>query len=117
MKPLPIIALAAALTAASAATPALADTVSLNVPATGVTLLSDDVAMSLYFIKAADEGFEVVATYVSNKHKQPNRIVMNLSDGDHVRFGLPGHQGTLYEFARSGDVLTVSDWAAAQDGF
>ena len=111
MKTLSIATLAAALFATPAAvSSAAADTVTLNVPYTGQTLRSGDIAMSLYFTTTGNDGFKVVGTYVSDTDAvQPRRIVMNLSDGDSAKFGLPGHPGTLYEFSRIGDVITVSN--------
>ncbi len=100
----------AALIASLAAPAAMADIVTLETPVAGATLHSDDVDMSVYYTENADQAFEVVAFYTdSDAPQQPARLVMALSDGDSVRFGLPGYTGTLYEFSRNGDRVTVSD--------
>lgn len=119
MKTLSIATLAAALFATPAAvSSAAADTVTLNVPYTGQTLRSGDIAMSLYFTTTENDGFKVVGTYVSDTDAvQPRRIVMNLSDGDSATFGLPGHPGVLYEFARAGGIVTVSDDGVSGNSF
>lgn len=119
MKTLSIAALAAALFATPfAISPAAADTVTLNVPYTGQTLRSGDIVMSLYFTTSANDGYDVVATYVSDADaEQPKRIVMTLSDGDGATFGLPGHPDVLYEFARTGGIVAVSDGVVGGGGF
>lgn len=119
MKTLSIAALAAALFATPiAVSSATADTITLNVPYTGQTLRSGDIAMSLYFTTTGNDGYEVVATYISDADgEQPRRIVMDLSDGDSAMFGLPGHPGVLYEFARAGGRVTVSNDALSGGGF
>ena len=118
MKALSIAALAALLSATPmAGSTAAADEVMLYGPGHGATLQSDDIAMSLYFTETPGDGFAVVATYVSAADaEQPNRLVMNLADGDSLRFGLPGHPGILYQFARNGHVVTVSDEVASAGG-
>jgi len=111
MKNLVIAAVAATLFA-SAAPAAPASSVTLNAPYAGATLGSEEIAMSVYFTETAGDAFEVVATYLGAAQDQPQRIVMALSDGDDVRFGLPDHAGKLYKFARNGDAVTVSEAAA-----
>ncbi len=95
---------------AAAAPAAIAETVSLDRPLAGATLHARGVDVSIYFSEAAGGTYEVVATYVGRDDGDaPHRLVMALSDGDSVRFGLPGRPGVLYAFARSGDVVTVFD--------
>ena len=118
MKTLSAIALSAALiTTAIAPTAASAGSVTLNAPMAGITLQSRDVDMSLYFIETAGGRYEVVATYVGDTTpNDPGRLVMSLADGDSTSFGLPGHPVILYEFARKGGAVTVSDTQVRSDG-
>jgi hypothetical protein len=110
MKTLAIAAFAATLFASAISAPTEAnETVTLNAPLAGATLTSEEIAMSVYFTETAGSAFEVVVTYLDAGQDQPQRIVMALSDGDGLQFGLPGHGGTLYQFARNGDAITVSD--------
>jgi hypothetical protein len=110
MKNLIVAAFAATLFATTISAPAAsADSVILDAPYAGATLGSEEIAISVYFTEAADGAFEVVATYLGAAQDEPQRIVMVLSDGDNLLFGLPGHAGTLYQFARNGDAITVSD--------
>ena len=109
MKTLSAIVLAAVLSAASPAS-APAATMSLSAPLAGATLHSNKIAMSAYFLEASAGAFEVVVTYVDDaSNDRPQRIVMALSDGDNVQFGLPGHPETLYAFSRNGRVVTISE--------
>lgn len=119
MKTLSAITVSAALiTTATAPTAANAGSVTMNAPMAGVTLHSRDVDMSLYFIDGAGGNYEVVATYlVDIAGNETGRLVMSVADGDSTSFGLPGHPGVLYEFARRGDAVTVSDILVPADGF
>jgi ABC-type glycerol-3-phosphate transport system substrate-binding protein len=117
MKTLSAIILAAALSAAPLASAAQAETISLSAPLAGATLHSNDIAMSAYFVEADAGAFKVVVTYVGDAPSdRPQRIVMALSDGDKVQFGLPGRPGTLYAFSRNGGVVTISDQVGFQAG-
>ena len=110
MKSLAITAFAATLFASAISAPAAAtETITLDAPLAGASLSSEEIDMSVYFTEAEGGAFEVVVTYLDAGQDQPQRIVMALSDGDNLRFGLPGHAGTLYQFARNGDAVTVSD--------
>ena len=114
MKVLAIAALAAALSTNAVAAPAATmNTVVLDDPLAGATLSSGAITMSIYFTEAAGDAFEVVVTYLDDAAQdQPRRIVLALSDGENLRFGLPGHQGKLYEFGRNGDAVTISEATA-----
>lgn len=115
MKTLSAFALAAALSAALPLSPALADTINLPAPLAGATLRSGEIAMSAYFVPAAEGAFDVVVTYADGATSYlPRRMVMTLRDGDRARFGLPGHPGTLYAFARDGGRVTISDGSGAR---
>jgi ABC-type glycerol-3-phosphate transport system substrate-binding protein len=110
MNTLAITAFAATLFASAISAPVAADeTVTLDAPLAGASLSSEEIAMSVYFTEAEGGAFEVVATYLDAAQDQPRRIVMALSDGDNLQFGLPGHKGTLYRFARNGDAVSVSE--------
>lgn len=117
MKALSISALVSAILAIT--TPAaMASEITLDAPLKGATLHSGDVGMSLYFAETAGNGFKVVATYVSATASDlPARIMMELSDGDSVKVGLPGHPGKLYEFSRNGRILVVSDEMVGGEGW
>lgn len=101
---------AASLFSITSASVAQAGTVTLDAPHAGASLHTGRIAMSVYFTRTDSDAFQVVATYAGKAEPdQPRRIVMALSDGDRVSFGLPGHRGALYTFARDGGVVTVSD--------
>ncbi|MCD2185411.1 hypothetical protein [Rhizobium sp. GN54] len=86
-----------------------AQDVTLAAPFLGATSHANDVALSVYYLPADAGALEVVVTYVGDAEaNQPRRTVMRLADGDRVRFGLPGHPGTLYEFTRNGATVKLS---------
>lgn len=94
---------------------ASADQFILSAPLAGATMHSNDVALSVYFSPTETSALEIVVTYVGDAEPNlPRRIVMALSDGERVRFGLPEHPGTLYEFARTGNTITVADEVVGQ---
>lgn len=95
-------------------TAAWADEVRLDKPATGATLHGNDVDMSVYFTENETGDFILVATYLGKtSHDAPGRLVMALSDGEKVQFGLPGKRGSIYLIAREGDSVTIADRPAA----
>lgn len=99
----------AALLAAFAPAAVLADSITLTAPGNGATLQGDAVDMSVYFTDGAEGAYEVVATYVADaRPAEPQRLIMALQDGDDVSFALPGHAETLYNFQRTGSILTVT---------
>ena len=52
---------------------------------------------------------ELTATFSDRAMKdEPMRIVMPMQDGDALAFGMPGYEGTLYSFARSGHEISIS---------
>jgi|GEM_PF-1172863 len=90
-----------------------ADTISLSIPYEAASLHDGDVDMVVYYVDHPDH-FEVVATYVSKTDlTSPSRMRMGLMDGDATNFALPGLTHLSYEFARDGDVVTVT--ATEQD--
>jgi hypothetical protein len=104
-------ALATALTPLAAA----ADTLVLDAPNTGASLHDGGVDLSVYYTADAAGIYTLVGTYAPATHNAaPGRFVMLLDEGDALHFGLPGHPGTIYRFARVGDAVTVSSapvWA------
>ena len=101
--------------AALPTTAALADQIKLDKPATGATLHGKDVDMSVYFTENETGDYVLVATYLGKTSRdEPARLVMVLSDGEKVQFGLPGKRGSLYVIARDGDRVTVTDLPATR---
>lgn len=98
----------AALLLAAAAAPALAGEASVSRPATAASLHDGRLDMVAYYTEAEAGAYEVVATFADRTGGQPMRIVMALTDGDAVRFAMPGHKDALYGFARDGETLKVS---------
>lgn len=98
--------LTAALISA-AATAGAADTIELSEPMAGASLHDGIVDMAVYWTEDGSAQ-KVVATYApKNDHDNTGRLLMHLEDGDKVTFGLPGHAGVVYSFAREGDTLRV----------
>lgn len=88
---------------------AAADQITLTKAMQAASLHEGGVDMVVYFLEETDH-FQVVATYAPNKQEpfEPARMRMGLTDGDSVRFGLPGEPQVIYSFARTGDVVTVA---------
>lgn len=121
MKTLSATALAAALFAAALPASAAMNQAALTLaaPMAGASLETGPVDMSVYYVRGEGKALDVVATYVTDSAPdQPRQLVMSLSDGDSVRFSLPGQLDTLYSFARNGNAVTVSSQPAtpAQTG-
>lgn len=107
-----ILAVAAALALPLAAQ---AETITLASAEAGATLHSTTVDMSVYWTEAAEGAVELTALYAAKADAaDTGRLVMTLVDGDAVTFGLPGHVGQQFTFARAGDVVTVTADSAAQ---
>jgi len=101
------LTLAALIAAAPVAT--LADTLTLTAPLAGGTLHTDAVDMSVYYTAAEGDAFDVTAKYVvKGGESEPRTLRMRLEEGDSVVFGLPGHSGASWNFARSNGALTVA---------
>ena len=100
----------AALTlAALAGTAAAAETVTLDRPLAGATVIENGVAISVYRAPSAEasEIVEVVATYAPlAAPERTGRVVMQMAEGDSASFGLPGLPGLKLDFTR--DAETVS---------
>jgi hypothetical protein len=100
-----LLAAAAVLSAFAAQ----ADEITLKNPLDGATLNGDVADMSVHFAADDNDIYTVVATYVTDGADQPAQMVMELRDGDAVRFSLPGALTETYSFARKGGVLTVTN--------
>ncbi len=89
--------------------------ITLDRPFAGGTVSGAQTDMSVYFTEAGNGAFTVIATYLGKTDgAQPLRMLMEMQDGDAVRFALPGHPGDLYSISRSGTQVRVSaepsDW-------
>lgn len=97
-----------AVAATAFALPALAGEVALDRALSAGSLHEGGVDLVAYYLPAADGALEVTVTFAAAESGAPARVVMAMADGDALRFALPGHRGTLYGFARSGDRVTVT---------
>ncbi|WP_425072877.1 hypothetical protein [Sagittula sp. S175] len=86
---------------------AQAETVTLK-QMEGATVHHATVDMSVYWTKGAGEAVELVAYYAAKDDAAGGKLQMALVDGDSVTFGLPGHVGQMFTFAREGDVVSVA---------
>ncbi|MEQ5868375.1 hypothetical protein J4E08_00520 [Sagittula sp. NFXS13] len=92
---------------------ASAETVTLASDMSGATVHSATVDMSVYWTDKGD-AYELTAIYASRTDAEDTgRLVMALTDGDSVSFGLPGHVGQMFTFARQGDAVNVVADASA----
>lgn len=98
------------------ALPAAAEEAALNRALAAGSLHEGPLDMVAYYLPNPDGTLEVTATFAPKMGGEPTRIVMALADGDAVRFGVPGHRGFLYGFARAGAhvALSVSPVPAAK---
>ncbi|MER9072759.1 hypothetical protein NKH80_08020 [Mesorhizobium sp. M0904] len=99
---------ASLLAALFLATPAFAEEATIGRPIEGGSLHEGHLDMVVYYVPADGDLLEVTATFAPKTEGDPLRIVMGLADDDSVAFSMPGHQGSLYTFSRSGDEVTVS---------
>lgn len=92
-----------------AAPPSDAEETSADRPIAAASLHEGPLDMVAYYTETETGAFQVVATFRERESAaSPNRIVMELEDGDSVHFSLPGSSQALYGFARNGDRLGVS---------
>lgn len=97
-----------ALLLAAVASTAAADDITLTRPLAGATLNDRRVDLTAYWT-GTDDGVLVSAVYrPRGDETDPSRLMLLLNDGDTVRFGLPDLPGTMYEFARRNDAVTVT---------
>ncbi|MBN9673979.1 hypothetical protein [Roseibium aggregatum] len=105
--------IAIALAFAVAPFAAQADSVHLQKPLSGATLVGTQADMSVHYSLTEDNAFEVTAVYVGkDAPEQPHKLVMALQEGDAVSFSLPGYRGEIFTFERDGNRLEVSNGAA-----
>ncbi len=89
--------------------------ITLDRPFAGGTVSGAQTDMTVYFTEAGNGAYTVIATYLGKTEgAQPLRMMMEMQDGDALRFALPGHPGELYSISRSGAEVHVSsdpsDW-------
>ena len=97
----------AAILALGAGT-ATADQITLTKAMQAASLHEGGIDMVVYYLEEADH-YQVVATYAPKSDTfEPARMRMGLTDGDAVRFGVPGEPQVIYSFARAGRTITVS---------
>lgn len=101
------LALATTLLAAAAA-PALAESGRTARPIEAVSLHGGALDMVAYYTVNDAGTYVVVATFAEKSGENPRRVTMELQDGDSVDFAMPGHQSSLFGFAREDGVLNVS---------
>jgi len=93
---------------ATSAVSAQAETLTLTSPLSGGTLQTHSIDMTAYWVPS-DEAFEVVAYYApSYDVSEVAKLQMRLADGDETTFSLPGFRGTVYNFKRTGDALSIT---------
>jgi hypothetical protein len=102
------IALAAML-AATLIAPARAEEVTISRALAAGSLHDGALDMVAYWVEAPGGALEVTATFRDRATQaEPMRAVMPLRDGDALAFGMPGHAGALYRFARVGHEVRIS---------
>jgi hypothetical protein len=104
-----MLTVAASLTVATFAE---AGEIALSQPIQAASLHDKGVDMVVYYTDETSH-FEVVATYVTAPAAEPRRMRMGLTDGDSVRFALPGQPSTVYTFARAEETVTVTSEPAS----
>ena len=98
--------LAAALVLAAGA--AVAEEIVLSSPMQGASLHEGGIDMAVYYLDQ-DDHFEVVATYAPKREPyEPSRFRLALTDGDSMRFALPGEEQVMYSFVRTGATVKVT---------
>lgn len=103
------IAISAGVLLALTGTHAFAEEVTMSEPVQAASLHEGPLDMVAYYLDLPDGGYELTATFRARTDEaQPMRVVMKLMNGDDVAFGMPGHAGSLYRFARANDVITAS---------
>ncbi|TNC44203.1 hypothetical protein FHG66_20700 [Rubellimicrobium rubrum] len=89
--------------------PAQAEEVTISRALAAGSLHDGELDMVAYWTEAAEGAIEVTATFRDRTADgEPMRVVMPMQDGDALAFGMPGHEGSLYSFARYGQEITIS---------
>ncbi len=101
------IALVAVLGAALI-TPVYAEEVTISKPMAAGSLHEGPLDMVAYWMDSPEGSLELTATFRDRAtDDEPMRIVMPMQDGDALSFGMPGYEASLYNFARSGQAITI----------
>ncbi len=99
----------AALLATVLAPPVRAEQVTISQALAAGSLHEGPLDMVAYWRDGPNGALELTATFRDRATDDaPMRIVMPMQDGDAVAFGMPGHAGALYGFARTGREIRVS---------
>jgi hypothetical protein len=89
--------------------PARAEEVTISRELAAGSLHEGALDMVAYWAEVPDGALEVTATFRDRAtDDEPMRVVMPLQDGDALAFGMPGYEGALYRFARSGTEISIS---------
>ncbi len=103
------IALLATLLGSTLIAPAQAEEVTISRELTAASLHEGALDMVAYWAEVPDGALELTATFRDRAtDDEPMRIVMPMQDGDALAFGMPGYDGALYAFARSGQEISIS---------
>ena len=103
------IALLTALLGSTLMAPAQAEEVTISHALAAGSLHDGPLDMVAYWTEVPDGALELTATFRnSTTNDEPMRIVMPMQDGDALAFGMPGYDGSLYSFARSGQEISIS---------
>ena len=103
-----LFALAAVLASTLAAT-ADAEEVTIGRALAAGSLHEGALDMVAYWTQLPVGPLEVTATFRDRTTSdEPMRVVMPMEDGDSLSFGMPGYEGALYSFARTGHEVIVS---------
>jgi hypothetical protein len=105
---------ASLLAALFVAAPALAEEATIGRPIKASSLHKGHLDMVVYYVPVDGDLLEVTASFAPKGGGDPQRVVMGLADGDSVAFSMPGHQGSLYSFSRSGEEVSVSSGTDAR---
>ena len=99
----------AALLGATLMAPAQAEEVTIFHALAAGSLHEGALDMVAYWIEVPGGALELTATFRDRAtDDEPMRIVMPMQDGDALAFGMPGYEGSLYSFARSGQQISIS---------
>ncbi len=99
----------AVLLGATLTAPAQAEDVTISRALAAGSLHEGALDMVAYWLEVPDGALELTATFRDRAtDDEPMRIVMPMQDGDALAFGMPGYEGALYSFARSGQEISIS---------
>ena len=99
----------AALLGSTWIAPAQAEEVTISQEIAAGSLHEGALDMVAYWVEVPDGALELTATFRDRAtDDEPMRIVMPMQDGDALAFGMPGYDGALYSFARSGKAISIS---------